>query len=527
MIVKCNKCSAEFRLNEDRIKPQGSKVRCSKCGHVFKLFKPEGASVSQPPPRPAAEQRPRSKSSPEHTEEKRRTVPDPNVEVISGESSFPQADQKEITAVYSEGEKRTVVEKSGLGIGGDQDIRASEGIPIDDDLRSLEGAEPLAEQSEGQWEGVTDKELVRQAKPPVVRSTLPARIEKPEGDKEESGGGEFDWENLDVDGEISEVEDTGSARQYLHEDQDESPAFTGEGERGHTETRSDDDTPASPEETVYSDDDDEEEPIILDVPETGVSQQRGSGDEVFERDSRNTGRGQPPAVQYDSSYSEQTYVERRSNFPKKRIPPTLHMKRADSSGLKTIVGLFFALLIVGGTLSAGVIIASNMGIIDKSKADGLIRILSGFLPSGEGNDQKLSMLVTEESSKWLSTRNGYIFVVSGHITNKSDYIINYLEIESEFMSGEEMLYAQVAYAGNTFTADEIKSFTLEEIDKRLNRKNGDIDFRNTEKLAGLNFGILPDEIVPYFAVFPSESRILGLRYRVKVIGFEKGPLVND
>ncbi len=41
MIVTCEKCNAQFNLNEDLISEEGSKVRCSRCRHVFKVLPPK------------------------------------------------------------------------------------------------------------------------------------------------------------------------------------------------------------------------------------------------------------------------------------------------------------------------------------------------------------------------------------------------------------------------------------------------------------------------------------------------------
>lgn len=40
MIISCQSCESRFRLDEQVIKPTGSKVRCSNCGEIFKVFKP-------------------------------------------------------------------------------------------------------------------------------------------------------------------------------------------------------------------------------------------------------------------------------------------------------------------------------------------------------------------------------------------------------------------------------------------------------------------------------------------------------
>jgi predicted Zn finger-like uncharacterized protein len=40
MIIPCESCHSLFQLDSRIIKPTGSKVRCSKCGEVFKVFQP-------------------------------------------------------------------------------------------------------------------------------------------------------------------------------------------------------------------------------------------------------------------------------------------------------------------------------------------------------------------------------------------------------------------------------------------------------------------------------------------------------
>jgi len=35
MIIQCEACKTKFRVGDDKVKPPGIKVRCSKCGEVF------------------------------------------------------------------------------------------------------------------------------------------------------------------------------------------------------------------------------------------------------------------------------------------------------------------------------------------------------------------------------------------------------------------------------------------------------------------------------------------------------------
>ena len=48
MVVTCENCNTGFNLDENLIKKSGSKVRCSKCRHIFTAYKP--VPVEEPEP---------------------------------------------------------------------------------------------------------------------------------------------------------------------------------------------------------------------------------------------------------------------------------------------------------------------------------------------------------------------------------------------------------------------------------------------------------------------------------------------
>lgn len=50
MIITCNNCESRFNIDERLIKPQGSKVKCSKCQTVFTVLPPQKEEVPPPPP---------------------------------------------------------------------------------------------------------------------------------------------------------------------------------------------------------------------------------------------------------------------------------------------------------------------------------------------------------------------------------------------------------------------------------------------------------------------------------------------
>jgi len=58
MIITCMQCGVSFNLNEDLLKPTGSKVRCSKCKDIFTAYPP----VTEPEPEPEPELEPERSS---------------------------------------------------------------------------------------------------------------------------------------------------------------------------------------------------------------------------------------------------------------------------------------------------------------------------------------------------------------------------------------------------------------------------------------------------------------------------------
>lgn len=53
MIIECEHCQRKFRLDESRLKPSGSRVRCSRCRTVFRARPPgeqEAAAAAAPAP---------------------------------------------------------------------------------------------------------------------------------------------------------------------------------------------------------------------------------------------------------------------------------------------------------------------------------------------------------------------------------------------------------------------------------------------------------------------------------------------
>jgi predicted Zn finger-like uncharacterized protein len=73
MDVRCEKCQTEYELDESRLKPGGVTVKCTNCGHMFKIRKRTPTNVGMPtvqdaaPPGPAARAAAKAPSRPPET----------------------------------------------------------------------------------------------------------------------------------------------------------------------------------------------------------------------------------------------------------------------------------------------------------------------------------------------------------------------------------------------------------------------------------------------------------------------------
>ena len=87
MIVTCENCKAKFGLDENLIKESGSKVRCSKCQHIFTAFRP--APTEEVGPLPGLED--------EVSEQPDVSAEEPTLFAEEGEIEAPATDSEELS----------------------------------------------------------------------------------------------------------------------------------------------------------------------------------------------------------------------------------------------------------------------------------------------------------------------------------------------------------------------------------------------------------------------------------------------
>ncbi|MFO7461342.1 MAG: DUF3426 domain-containing protein [Desulfatiglandales bacterium] len=198
MIITCENCDTSFNLDEKMLKPSGSKVRCSKCKHLF---------VAYPPVPPEPEKEISEKAAPAETPE----------ETAAGETATPdlqpkkdQEDMAPETVAAGEIDEFPPDEPEPVSDERDKDVSGGFDVELDidtvaEDRDTLEGETP-----ESREEG----------------PDLPEIEEAPLGEAEAAPAEEKPFESLDMDldlemeSEPEAVEDADAAEDVESEELD-------------------------------------------------------------------------------------------------------------------------------------------------------------------------------------------------------------------------------------------------------------------------------------------------------------------
>ena len=95
MVAACPKCSARYRVDADRIGPEGAKLRCTKCSAVFLVRAPS----SQPEPLAATPAEPESQPAPQPEVDSERLVLVADPDEARGKSTAEAVEGWGLTAI--------------------------------------------------------------------------------------------------------------------------------------------------------------------------------------------------------------------------------------------------------------------------------------------------------------------------------------------------------------------------------------------------------------------------------------------
>ncbi len=455
MIIQCSRCSRKFKIDNSRIKPEGSNVRCSKCGHIFIVKRGEPVLGHDP-----LTEEPEKVSQTDINQ-------DINIEKIPVDTRVEES--------FSE---TSSVED--VDIGRDE-IAQPEEVPTelgrdmpDDDQLDIE-FDHVHKNAEN-WE-----EFVSISK----TGGHSEDIETSESGVSEKEQNDFSWENINIE---EEPEDQSpDIPQMFEDEEDTSPQEPEDAEEA--------------EKNIASQDKSESD---------GYEYQKGSAEKLtLDRESPD---------KYMDSEGEFGQVEQR----------TVH-RRAEYYGSqgkskKGFLGKIVSTLMIAAVfviiITASITILINLELIPEENVSKAKTLVESVLPIKLTAEKTRDIVITQHSGNWMNTRFGPLYVISGMIKNISDHPIHYIQIRSEFVSAGKTLYEDTIYAGNTFSDNELKVSKVEDIVFKLKKKNGDIDYYDMKKLSGLNYDVKPGESIPFFAVFPYDSTVLGLKYNLEVVNYE-------
>ena len=443
MIIQCEACKTKFRVGDDKIKPPGIKVRCSKCGEVFFFeYSLHDQHGNEPEVNP-------------FEEEKQEEVVTDNAQVDDNVLPIKQDDPGIETPAETAGfdpPAKTEEQIDTSGIEEAADISADPGIDNTDQPDQ-------------------DIEIDTSADTPDDKSDA--------------------FLNLEID--------------HL-DDMAENQGVKSDGEQAEEFT-----PPAKEPETAN-------QPIAREEPR----------DEF-----------KSPELSLDQDILEQTYtkgtVATSSDIPQPRYAAAStaagvkRYRRGKSGGgfFKKFFGWLLSIILLVALFLVAMFLLNETKIYPNNYFERFDSYTRSIYGGSEQFELKKNIKIKEVKGSWFSSKYGQVFVVSGEAVNTSANPVNYVKLRVYYISEGTNIFIQELYAGNTLSKREIKNSSFNSLQAKLNRKNGDISYDDAKNLDGLNFDIQSGVAIPFYSIFPAKEKILGLKYRVEVVGYESAEISKD
>ena len=500
MIITCKACNASFNLNESLLKPEGSKVRCSKCKEVFMAY----------PPAPPEEIKKPDDMLLDLDVELEQETKDAETGQLD-DSEFGELDLPDLDKLFAEEE---VAEAQGDTDEAVEDLepdldfepeseKASENVeaearlgePEEFDMSDMEDLLDITQVSEKQGDAddtIEDFELDLDFEPESEKAPEPveaqAKIEEPDildlsdieelldleepatEEKDEMGPEELELElDTDMEPEIEEVseDDKTSVEPEALEEIDLSDIemmFDTEEEEAEKEAEPVD-SPL-PEE-ISGTELDEIEPIE-DKPETVEFSETEEIEQKFEIE--DTGEDD---LSEEEIVDEQPVVATAKPKVKKRIS-------------KPLIVLLILVLLGGGAYGSYV-------LLDFMNIE--IPFVSNYFKpqiSDPAGNLKIDTLEVE-SAFVKNSKAGKLFAVTGKVKNGYSDARSYIKVTGKlYTKGKNLVQEETVFCGNVLSDIELSNMELSAIKKRLSNRIGD---NNS------NIGVKPGQKLPFMIIF--------------------------
>lgn len=552
MIITCEKCNSSFNLKDSLVKPAGSKVRCSKCKHIFLAYPPEKAPEQEQDmikpeiqnkssavpdldiPVPAfksgeaemdLKKAPTKKPSEEDLEldldfDDDAAEPEPGMEEKTAADSQNDLDFSDLGKMFDDEDKITgsqdtgeepelalalegedqssedELDFSGIGEMIDEEVEAGERKNHDDDMDldlSL-ADEDLSPASGDQDEDLDFSDLEKILDEDGFEADAPAK----------------DDLELDLDLELASEEEKEEGMVLEMEkpnDEDEDMDFSDIEEMLESEEDSvseevpelvmepkEEDPPKDSEDGDFelSFEEDPPEKLQADEPETPVSDEEIEVNvDTDEEPETHISTGENIAL--NESAEEET-ADEDDEEPEESEHTPLKEKKKTSPAL---IILLILVLIGGGGYAAMTMLG-----IDIMKIPAMLK--GGSTEPGIKDPGYLKITTHDVRSKFIdNVKGGRLFVITGSVTNEYPTSRSFISLMGKLFAKEKVLAkTENVFAGNFLSDIDLTQMDLETIYLRLRNENGDNDINKGVKTQGnipfmIVFSDLPEDLAEF------------------------------
>jgi len=509
MIITCKECNANFKLDENLLKPTGSKVRCSKCSEIFTAYPPKVSEEIEAPIEMELDVEDQKVTEDLDVDKKEMT--DPDELDFSDLDTLIDGDKASKSDDIADEETEELELDLDLDMAPETDIKkedleaeVDQEEPDELDLSDLESLldEEEAATSEGTSdETVEDLDLKIESETDVSMEKTPPSTEPEELDELDLSDLE---EILDLDEPMVEDESVPDDIE-LELDMETEPELEKAPEDGEAENLEDVDL-SEIEKMLEVEEETEakEEPVEkeldleLDMEETPADTpmpEDPSQVEVYELDEADDTVDEPETVEAaateemapefevgereeedqleDDVVDEEPLVEETTPVKEKRVS-------------KPLVVLLILALLAGG--SYGTYVLLNFMNIE-------IPFISDYIkPKVSDPTGSLKIDTLDINSKFLlNVKDGKLFVITGRVKNGYPDARSFIKINGKlYKKGKILSQTETVFCGNILSDIELSNMELEAIKKRLSNRLGD----NKS-----NMQIKPGGEIPFMLIF--------------------------
>lgn len=411
MLVTCENCNAKFKLDESLIKESGSKVRCSKCRHVFTAYRPPSSEADL-------------MSEPDL---------DSDLSELSDESEEASLD---FGLFDTEGGKDEELSLEDFGLEDEPESGAKSGVSDDavseDEITAADlGFDDVA------GEDVSD----------TSSADLPAEEEAEE---------DLSLDDLTLEDEGMEAETAETT-----EGPEEEISLEG---LSLEEDASEDETFA-PSEDVREQDLSFDELSLEEDSADEVSMEGDAQDASAEETEFSISDDVPVASMEDGEESAEPEIEEAPSVP----PPPETAKRK-TVGAPLLIVLILVLAAGGGYLGYTLVKGGDINLPFLESLSGADT--SDVIDPG---NLRITLLEDAIEGEFVENRSaGRVFVIKGKVKNDYPDMRNFIQVKGNlYLKNGKIARDQTVYAGNILSGTELQTLNKEQVSRKLNNRFGE------------------------------------------------------